>query len=304
MGASASRSTMRRTLLLASAIAAGLLSLAAAASPIAVPDATGDVSIALRMEEVGGFAPFQVGLTRVPAFTLYQDGRVIYRSPDMSEDDPVPPLQQAALAADEADALLERALDEGGLRDARSEYSVDGVADATTTVFTVNGDGTEKTVSIYGLGFGDEGPDRDALRSFEALAADLSDPGAFLPEGTDAVAYEPHQYRGVFTEDDPAGPDLVPWPWDDLAPDDLQPVEDATAISQADLTPGEVALVTDVPNGGAFGIAIASPDGQAAWRLSIRPLLPDDASLTAEPAPSAAPTSPPPSSEDEYDYGY
>ena len=62
------------------------------------------------------------------------------------------------------------------------------------------------------------------------------------------------------------------------------------AISQADLTPEQVALLTD-PNGGAYGFGIASPDGQSAWRLSVRPMLPDEAPLPPS-APAVAPASP------------
>ena len=301
MGASPSRWNPGRLLVLA---AAGLLSLGAAASPSVMPGPVDGGSIALRMEEVGGFAPFHALLARVPPFTLYDDGRVIFQPDVGAGDGAVPPLQQTALDEEQTAALITLALDEAGLRDAGAEYAVEGVADATTTVFTVNADGIDKTVSVYGLGFGDEGPDREAIRRFETLAASLADPDAWLPDGAAVTDFEPLVYRGVFTEDDPEGPELVPWPWDDLTPADLQPVEDATAISQADLTPEQVALVTEVPNGGAFGIAIASPDGQAAWRLSIRPLLPDDASPAAAPTASATPAPLPAASEDEYDYGY
>ena len=83
----------------------------------------------------------------------------------------------------------------------------------------------------------------------------------------------------------------MPWPWTDLSPADLQPLEDAVAYSQVDLRPDQVAVVADMPDGSASGIAIASPDGQAAWRLSVRPLLPDEAPLPPphplRPLPSA-----------------
>jgi hypothetical protein len=116
--------------------------------------------------------------------------------------------------------------------------------------------------------------------------------------------FVPPLYRGIFTEDDPEGPDLVPWPWEDLTPADLQPVEDATAISQADLTPEQVALVTEVPNGGAFGIPVAAPDGESAWRLAVRPILPEERLLAATPTASATPAPAPPATEVEDDYGY
>jgi hypothetical protein len=114
--------------------------------------------------------------------------------------------------------------------------------------------------------------------------------------------YEPLLYRGVFIEDDPAGPDLLPWPWEDLTPADLIRNEDATAISQADLTAEQAARVAEVPNGGAFDIAIAAPDGAAAWRLGLRPLLPDERPLA--PAAAGSTATPTPAGNDEYEGGY
>jgi hypothetical protein len=58
--------------------------------------------------------------------------------------------------------------------------------------------------------------------------------------------------------------------------------------------------VADVPNGGAFDIAIAAPDGMAAWRLALRPMLPDEVALESV---SAVPTAAP-AADDEDDYGY
>jgi hypothetical protein len=247
------------------------------------------------MEVVGGFAPFQASLKNVPLFTLYDDGRVIFEPSGAAGEGPaLPPLRESVLSVDASQELVERALDRYGLREARRDYAVDGVADATTTVFTVDADGVVKTVSAYGLGFGNEGRDRGMLRRLERLPEHLADPTAWLPADAAVAEHSPMRYRGIFVEDDPEDPDLVPWPWTDLSPADLQPLEDAVAFSQADLTPDQVALVTDVPNGGATGIAIASPDGQAAWRLSFRPLLPDQPPLPAteddEASPAPQPT--------------
>lgn len=278
---------------IATAILAGVLALGASpspsASPAVPPPATEAPTVALRMEVLGGFAPLQAKLTRVPPFTLYSDGRVLFRSPASRGDGPVEPLLQTDLPPAVADALITRALERYGLRDAREEYAIDGVADATTTVFTVQADGVDKTVSVYGLGFGD-GQQRPAMRRFERLAARLTDPRTWLSANVTVSEYQPELYRGVFTEDDPEGTGLMPWPWTDLSPADLQPLEDAVAYSQVDLRPDQVTDVADILDGSASAVAIASPDGQAAWRLSVRPLLPDEA-----PLPAAAPASPAPS---------
>ena len=298
------RRTTLRMPLIAAAIAAGALAFAATSSPVTAPTNEPDARprVWLRMEEVGGFAPLHSSLLRVPAFTLYRDGRAIFQE-DIGDtaSGAIPPLRQATLDPGLAMALVERALDEGGLRDARTDYAVDGVADAITTVFTVDADGAGKSVSVYGLGFSDEGPDRDALGRFLRLAKSLTAPDRWLPRDAEVTDYEPLLYRGVFIEDDPEGPGLLPWPWEDLTPADLIPNEDAAAISQADLTAGQAARVAEVPNGGAFDIAIAAPDGGAAWRLGLRPLLPDESPL--EPAGAGATATATPAGNDEYDGG-
>jgi hypothetical protein len=287
-----------RLRLVVTAFVAGVIGLAAAPSPGASPATSAPVpevaSVVLRMEVIGGLAPFQASVTSVPPFTLYSDGRAIFRSAAAREAGPVQPMLEAVLPPAVADALVARALDRYGLRGAREEYLVRGVADATTTRFTVDADGVARTVSIYGLGFG-EGRARRALRRFERLATRLSGPRGWLPADVAVSDYRPERYRGVFLEEDPESADLVPWPWDDLSPADLRPFEDAHAYSQADLTPEQVARVIDAADGGQTAIAIASPDGQLAWRLFLRPSLPDDALLppVVEPAASATPAAQP-----------
>jgi hypothetical protein len=283
--------------LVVTALAAGAIGLAAAPSPgvtpAASPLAPELVSIVLRMEVTGGLAPLHASLSSVPAFTLYSDGRMIFRSPDDRGDESAQPMLEAVVPSGVADAVVARALDRYGLREAREEYAVRGVADATTTAFTIDADGVAKTVSVYGLGIA-EGRDRRELRRFERLASSLTDPQAWLPADVTVSDYLPERYRGVFLEEDPETTGLVPWPWEDLSPADLQPLDDAVAYSQADLTTGQVALVIDAAGGGRSAIAFASPDGQLAWRLFLRPLLPDEALLpVVEPAASAVPTAEP-----------
>ena len=249
--------------------------------------------VVLRMETVGGFAPLQSLLLRVPTFTLYADGTAIYRpAPDAHEEDPgSAPLAMTTLSPEQGSELLELALDDGGLRTAREDYQAGGVADATTTVFTVRVGEVDKTVSAYALGLDVRGPDRAAYRRFLRLAELLADFDAWLPADAEVSVFEPSAYRGVFVDDDPELPDAVPWPWTDLAPTDLLPLPDAPAVLQADLTPAQVALVSDVPTGGASGLTLKAPDGSAAWRLSIRPLLPDEP-LLLDVAPGTADAGP------------
>ena len=72
--------------LIGAALVAGVLATGAAASPSTVPSPelpqTPQAPIVLRMELVGGHAPLQVLLTRVPTFTLYGDGVVLFQPSD------------------------------------------------------------------------------------------------------------------------------------------------------------------------------------------------------------------------------
>ena len=86
--------------LIAAAIAAGALAFAATSSPAPGPTNEPDArqQVWLRMEEVGGFAPFHASLLRVPAFTLYRDGRAIFQADiGARASGEIPPLLQATL---------------------------------------------------------------------------------------------------------------------------------------------------------------------------------------------------------------
>ncbi|MFV2062383.1 MAG: hypothetical protein ACC726_02575, partial [Chloroflexota bacterium] len=229
------------------------------------------------METVGGFVPFVTHLLRVPTFTLYADGLAVYRpAPRPGADIRIgTPLLQTHLGDDRIKELMKLALVTAGLADAREQYLVRGVRDAGTTVFSVKAGAVDKQVSVYALGHSEQGPDRAAYRDFEQLASVLTNFDAWLADDAEVVAYQPESYLGVFAEEDPERPALVPWPWDDLSPDDLEPLAEAPFFSTAALTPAQVELVTSVPSGGAADIGMLAADGDA-YRLTIRPLLPDE----------------------------
>ena len=80
------------------------------------------------------------------------------------------------MSEDQIQATLERAIGEGGLGAARAEYENNMVADASTTIFTVNAGGLKKTVSVYALGMDDPtSADVLARAAFQKLAASLGD---------------------------------------------------------------------------------------------------------------------------------
>src|SRR5262245_22613312 len=86
---------------LAAAITASILGLGASPSLDAstAPDrAETGPAVVLRMDVGGGFAPFQVSLTNVPVFTLYDDGRVIFQSDgEVSPSGPLAPMRTTTM---------------------------------------------------------------------------------------------------------------------------------------------------------------------------------------------------------------
>jgi hypothetical protein len=233
------------------------------------------------MDSCCGFVPVEVSLTSVPVFTLYGDNTAVFRAqtevfPPAGE--PMPPLVKATLSPEQVDALLTFALEQGGLRDAAELYTQPLVADVPTTIFTINAADVDKTVSVQALGF-DEGPDAAIRAQFGQLADLLDSFEEQVAAGNveSAEPFAPQQYRGILTDAQGVGPDMVaqPWPWTDVSPDDFQGPDDGIA-RYAGLTPEQVAAVTDVPNGGITNILLDLPDGDGQVWLAIRPLLPDE----------------------------
>ena len=109
----------------------------------------------LVIEEVGGFAMVQMLATRIPSFVLYGDGRVIMQGAQTLEfpGPALPPLIERTLNEEGIQAVLE-AVEDTDLFTADLELrgAMNMIADATDTVFRLNANGREVTVSVYGLG--------------------------------------------------------------------------------------------------------------------------------------------------------
>ena len=237
---------------------------------------TGATDIVLRFEETGGFVPIEHNATYAPSFTLYGDGTIVFRDPYAVGPDAgnnvrlSVPFQAVKLDEAGIQALLEQALNVGGLAIAGGPYS-GMLIDIPTSTFTISVGGKTKQVSVTGLS-----PESHPENA--AIIGQLADFAEFLRTFADKTAgeapYLPAAYRGVLFEvEQPMGP-VVAWPWTDLTVDDFAGGENEL-FKTATLTPAQVeALGIDGVEGGMTGVAVQS-EGKL-YTFSIRPLLPDE----------------------------
>ena len=259
-----------------------------ATSPTAGPTGTFGHStdgaiVLLRAEQSGGFIAPSFNLTRLPIFTLYGDGTVLYQLPP----DPNAgvalgpgPLARAQMNPEQVDALLTFALGAGGLEAARAQYLNPLVMDAPDTLFTITTDEVQKTVSVQALseaGVDPTNPDAAQLTALARLYQTLADFRTQVARGnaTDAGYYEPAAYRAVLQEGF-AQPESIDWPWSDLTIDDFVAPADSS-FRTAVLTREQAAKLATAPQGGLFSVGIMGPD-RTPYTLSLRPLLPDETS--------------------------
>ena len=109
----------------------------------------------LVVDNTGGFVPVQFMATRLPAFVLLGDGRVIMQGAQTLEfpGPALPALIERTLTEEGIQEVL-RGVEETGLFTADVELNgaQSMVADAANTVFILDAAGREVTISIYGLG--------------------------------------------------------------------------------------------------------------------------------------------------------
>ncbi len=251
----------------------------------AIDHATGATDVILRYEEGPGFMMPGFVATMAPHFTLYGDGTIVFRNPMAEAPPAVGPIffnnayRTATLSEDQIQEILEFALSEGGLATAKAQYENNMVADAGTSIFTINAGGVEKTVNVYALGMEGEGvPDQPARLLFKALAERLAN---FDQNGTIPTdQYTPEGYRAVLIDTNGFPGDApVAWPWTDIAPSDFK-VNEPTGqfFPSRVMTAEELApLGVEGIEGGFQGITLLGPDGDAkSYTLAVRPLLPGE----------------------------
>lgn len=264
-----------------------------AASPTGSDRAPTPDAPVLRVEDAGGSADPSASLARLPAVSVYADGRVVTEAgPAATPPGGAPPALPALAVHDvgtEGVARLVRlARDAGAGTDAI--LGRPGIADATTTRFTVMIDGAEATTEAYALResvgqTGAPGPDLAPAgdltaaqvaerRSLSDLRDALTDVGATL--GADAGPAAPYQPSALAVLAAPLVPttdgdqQVVPWPGPAL-PGAPTGASGATCV---------------VAQGAALGRALSAAGdadvtrtwswGGSPWALTFRPLLPDE----------------------------
>jgi hypothetical protein len=250
----------------------------------AIDHETGATDVVLRMEQGGGFVPIDFLASQAPAFTLFGNGVIVFQrkavdfpQPDAAGVTHSVPWRTAKLDEGQIQELLDFAITQGALGTARDVY-MGNIADAPSTIFTLNAGGLEKVVTINALSEDNsQGPDALARAAFFKLATRLGD---FDRGGTiDSDVYEPAAYRGVLSEQQ-AGP-IAPtaWPWRAIKITDFVDANAAAGgirLPHRAMTPDEVAAlgIKDFA-GGLQGIVLKGPDARI-YGFTLRPLLADE----------------------------
>jgi len=251
----------------------------------AVEHSTGPSDVILRYDEGGGMMMPSYTAANAPAFTLYGDGTLIFRGtmtdppPATGSVIPLHPFRTAKMNEDQIQALLGFALGEGGLGAARAEYMEMLVSDATTSVFTVNAGGIAKNVSVYALGHEQDGmADLLARKTLAKLRDHLLDIDQGGTIQTDV--YAPDRYRGYLFEGQPGIPDTKAWPWPAVKTAEFVAAGDPNAFPMPArvMAAAEIETLAIEPyQGGFIGLPLSGPADGKAYTLTVRPLLPDDA---------------------------
>ena len=259
---------------------------------------TGDEPI-LVVDIAGGFAPVQFMATRLPAFVLLGDGRVIMQGVQTLEF-PGPALP----------ALIERTLTEEGIQRVlqavedtnlfTADLELNGaqsvVADAPNTIFILDAAGHQVTVSVYGLGTlqpdmepppGMPSGEIEAHRVLSQLNDGLMTIDSWLPAGAwESEGWQPYQpealrlYVRDVTGQPSEGGDLPEqvreWPTGD-DPAAFGEVEEFFADgTRCGVVDAELGAVWLAELSAANQMTLWTTDGDDRFSVTARPVLPHE----------------------------
>ncbi|HEY3334891.1 MAG TPA: hypothetical protein VGK16_06585 [Candidatus Limnocylindrales bacterium] len=248
------------------------------ADPDVIDHPNGSTDIVLRVGEEGGFMMMEAVMSRIPAFTLYGDGRVLVARDPAARGEaglnglPQQVLREARLTEDQVQGLLHFALFDGMLGVSREEFPI-LVMDVPTTVFELHAGGIDKTVRVAGLGMDPQpGPDSVVLKALARLAERLGTIAA------DADYVAPASVA-ILAETEPApGTAVADWPWPGLAPAAFvtPPPDDPFGFTSHLLTDAEATAV-GVANGASAAPATYRTSSGKSYVVVVRPALPEEA---------------------------
>jgi hypothetical protein len=254
----------------------------APATPVALPD-DGDVLV-LQVASTGGFVTPDMLAGRLPALSVYADGRVLSEGPvpAIYPGPAWPNVQVQQTDRATVQELVEHALDAGAAGTA--DLGMPGIADATSTRFTVTTDTGTTVREVYALAEGADSPggltaEQQAARAELAdLYAELTDlPVELDPQGRATASYEPAAVAALarpwtapdtdpFLSDRPA----LPWPGAAL------PGEPVGPELGCSLATGEQARAVVAAARGADQLTPWTTGDGARWSVTFRPLLPHE----------------------------
>lgn len=242
----------------------------------------GSDGFSLQIQTAGGFLPPGADITAVPQFTLTADGRVVTSGPQIAiYPGPSMPNMLQRTISDAGVAALEAEARAAGLFGPDAHYENPMVADAGTTYFVVDDNGTRHQISAYALGDFDDSAapegDRAARKKLADFLTKVQDLEGWLPSGALGTeeAYDFTAMRVVVqpATDDP-NDDMTPsrqdWPLGSLASFGTEsgPIR-CGVVSGGDLD-------TLLPKAReANQLTLWKSDGTT-YTLSYRPQLPDE----------------------------
>jgi hypothetical protein len=244
--------------------------------------------LVLRVSYEGGFVPPEVTLAAIPSFSLFADGTIITPGAqiELYPGPALPAIQTRTVTPEGVQAIVQAARD-AGVTTARdmTDFGSVGIADAATTVLTLEADGTTSTVRVYALGDLDTRPQGMSAEEFQArmklasFVGDLSTPESWLPAGAlgDPASYTGTQAR-LFVSDYQGDPQLdqerVAWP----LPTSLSDIGKATMPSgfRCAVVDGDAWTATLMPAAAQANQLTPWTEENASYAIVFRPLLPDE----------------------------
>jgi hypothetical protein len=261
--------------------------------PSGIDHPTGGDQLVLGIADTGGFVAPNAQLVRIPTFSLYGDGIEIEAGAEMEiyPGPALPPILARSVSEQGIQAILRAAVDAGLNHDARfTDLGSVGIADATTTVFTLSVDGVTHRTEVYALSMLPEQPsgmsddEWQARQALGGLVRRLAALDPWLP--ADSLGGSA-PYRGTraqilvssYRPDEQLAEPPVAWHLDAALaslgdPTDLDPDTRCAVVTGQDWTTLERDAQT------ANDLTPWTEDG-VRYAIAFRPLLPDEPGCAA-----------------------